>query len=86
MENKDLSEQMTEILNGLTDEQKEKVKACKDTNELVAKLGEMGVALPDELLDAAAGGAGDTLFETLLASELGIHLSVPEPSLPVDPY
>ncbi len=60
MENKNLSEQMAEILNSLTDEQKEKVKACKDVSELTALLGEMGIALPDELLDAAAGGLGQT--------------------------
>lgn len=47
---------MAAILESLTDAQKEQVKACKDTNELIAKLSEMGVALPDELLDAAVGG------------------------------
>ena len=46
---------MAAILESLTDAQKEQVKACKDTNELIAKLSEMGVALPDELLDAAVG-------------------------------
>ena len=56
MENEKLSEQMTKVLNGLTDEQKEKAKACKDMNELTALLGQMGVELPDELLDAVAGG------------------------------
>lgn len=56
MENKTMREQMAEILEGLTDEQKEKVRACKDLNELPALLGEMGIALPDELLDSVAGG------------------------------
>ena len=56
MENKDLSEQMAEILSGLTDEQKEKAMACKTAGELAACLGELGVALPDELLDEVAGG------------------------------
>ncbi len=45
-----------ELLEGLTDEQKEKAKACRDGKELIALLGEMGVALPDEALDAVAGG------------------------------
>ena len=45
-----------ELLKGLTDEQKEKVKACKDGKELTTLLGEMGFALPDEALDAVAGG------------------------------
>lgn len=49
MENRNLSEQMAEVLNGLTDEQKEKAMACKTA-------GELGVALPDELLDEVAGG------------------------------
>ncbi len=31
-------------------------KACRDGKELIALLGEMGVALPDEALDAVAGG------------------------------
>lgn len=44
------------VYDSLTEEQKEKAKACKDTDELITKLGEMGVALPDELLDAVAGG------------------------------
>ena len=57
MENKNLSEQMAKVLSGLTDEQKEKVKACKGLDEIAACLGELGVALPDELLDKVAGGA-----------------------------
>ena len=56
MENKDFSEQMIEILNGLTDEQREKVKACKDMNELSVCLSEMGAELPNEALDEVAGG------------------------------
>ncbi len=38
---------MKEILNGLTDEQKEKAKAYVTMDELTACLGELGVALPD---------------------------------------
>ena len=56
MENKSLSERMAQILNGLSEEQKEKVRACKDPKELVALLSDMGVELPDELLDGVAGG------------------------------
>ena len=53
-----------ELLKGLTDEQKEKVKACRDGKELIALLGEMGVVLPDEALDAVAGGTEqDWLFK-----------------------
>ena len=55
-----MKELMANLLNSLTDEQKEKAKACKNVGELTALLGEMGIALPDELLDAAAGGLGQT--------------------------
>ena len=60
-ENGNLNERMAEILNGLTDEQKEKAKACKTPKELIALLGEMGVAQPDELLEAISGGWGDVV-------------------------
>ena len=59
-ENKSIDPKLADALKGiydsLTDEQKEKAKACKDMNELTALLGQMGVELPDELLDAVAGG------------------------------
>ncbi len=57
MENKNLREQMSELLNGLDDEQKEKAMACKTTEELTAFLGELGIAVTDEALDAVAGGS-----------------------------
>lgn len=56
MEDKKLNDLLRDIWDSLTDEQKEKAKACKDVNELTKCLSEMGVELPDELLDAAAGG------------------------------
>ncbi len=43
--------------NELTDEQKAKLKSCKDTDELMSALGTMGIELTDEQLDAVAGGA-----------------------------
>ncbi len=58
-ENKNASE-LNKALEGLweslTDEQKEKAKACKSMDELTALAGQMGVELPDELLDSVAGG------------------------------
>ena len=45
-----------ELYDTLTDEQKEKVKACKTPEELMALMGETGAELPDELLDEVAGG------------------------------
>lgn len=58
MENKNILEQMEQILSGLTEEQKEKAKACKSGKELLALLSAEGVILPDEALDAVAGGVG----------------------------
>ena len=58
-ENKRANE-LNEVLKGmwdsLTDEQKEKAKACKSMDELTVLAGQMGVELPDEVLDAVAGG------------------------------
>ena len=56
MENKNLNEVLKGIYDSLTDEQKEKVKACKTMDELVKLAGEEGIELPDEVLDAVAGG------------------------------
>ena len=59
-ENKKIDPKVLESLDGiyasLTDEQKEKAKGCKTVGELTSLLGELGIALPDELLDNVAGG------------------------------
>ena len=44
------------IRDSLTDEQKGKAKACRSMDELASLAGKEGMELPDELLDAAAGG------------------------------
>lgn len=49
-----------EVLDGLTDEQKKAIHSCTSIDELTKTLGEMGVALPDEIVDDVAGG--DDLF------------------------
>ncbi len=58
-ENKNVNE-LNEALKGmwdsLTEEQKEKAKQCKSTDELTVLAGQIGVELPDEMLDAIAGG------------------------------
>ena len=56
MEEKNLQQAMAAILDSLTDEQKEKARACKTFEELITLLGEMNVSLPDELMDEVAGG------------------------------
>lgn len=44
------------IYDSLTDEQKAKAKACKSMEELTVLAGKEGIELPDEMLDAVAGG------------------------------
>ena len=55
-----MEEKIREALKGicenLTDEQKEKAKACKNADEFIKLAGEWGMELPDEVLDAVAGG------------------------------
>lgn len=56
MEEKKFNEILEKVLAGLTDEQKAKAAECKNEGELCELLEKIGVALPDELLDSAAGG------------------------------
>ena len=55
-----MDEKMKKLIEGiyesLTDEQKEKAKACKTMDELMAFMDQEGLELPDEMLDAVAGG------------------------------
>ena len=57
MDNEKLNELLVNVWDSLTDEQKEKAKECKTADELLKLAGEEGIELPDEVLDAAAGGA-----------------------------
>ena len=57
MDNEKLNEMIKGVWESLTDEQKEKAKACKSPDELIKLAGEEGIELPDELLDTVAGGA-----------------------------
>ena len=45
-----------ELLKGLTEEQIIKVKACKNSDELLALAKEEGIELTDEQLNAISGG------------------------------
>ena len=56
MAEKDMKDILKELWGSLTDEQKEKAKACKTSDELLKLAGEEGIELPDEVLDAVAGG------------------------------
>jgi len=57
MEEKKLNDALAGVWDSLTEEQKEKARACKSYEELVALAGAEGIELPDEILDAIAGGA-----------------------------
>lgn len=56
MENNKLTEALERVIASLTDEQKEKAKACETLDQLTSLLGELGVELPDEFLDDVGGG------------------------------
>ena len=45
-----------ELLNGLTKEQIDKIKACKNQEEMLALAKQEGVELTDEQLEAVSGG------------------------------
>ena len=51
-----VKEALENISEKLTDEQKEKVNACENADELMKLLGEWDIELPDELVDQIAGG------------------------------
>ena len=57
MDNEKLNEMLKNVWDSLTDEQKAKAKECKTADELLKFAGEEGIELPDEVLDAVAGGA-----------------------------
>lgn len=59
------------IYDSLTDEQKERAKACKTTDELVKLAGEEGIELSDEMIEAAAGGVQAGFFTSGGSKEFG---------------
>ncbi len=56
MSEKELEKLLEGYVDSLPDGQKEKAKACKTIDELIALIKDTGMELPDALLDAAAGG------------------------------
>ncbi len=79
-----MDEKMKEAFKGiydnLTDEQKEKAKACKTMDELMTLAGEWGVELPDEVLDAVAGGVG-IVWETVELEPIEQSKPTPPPAI-----
>ena len=59
-----------ELLNGLTKEQIEKVKACKNQEELLALAKKEGVELTNEQLEVISGGGACSV-----ASDIGDFLN-----------
>lgn len=55
-----LNEAVHSMWDSLTDEQKAKAKDCKTLDEFLALAGKAGTSLPDELLEAVAGGIPPT--------------------------
>lgn len=51
-----LDEALKGIWDSLSEEQKAKAKACENLEELKKLAGKEGIELPDELLEAVAGG------------------------------
>ena len=47
----------SELLKGLTDEQIQKLKGCKGTEEILRAAKEEGIELTDEQLEAVSGGS-----------------------------
>lgn len=45
-----------DMYNNLTEEQKKKVKACKDQKELLRVMSEESIELTDEQMEAISGG------------------------------
>lgn len=55
-----------ELLKGLTEEQKAKVKSCKNSDELLKLAKEEGIELTSEQLEAVSGGACTTTKPVVL--------------------
>ncbi len=56
MENEKLNATLEELWDSLTDEQKEKARACKTVEELAELAGEEKIELPDDILEAVSFG------------------------------
>ena len=63
MESAKMAEMLNGIIDSLTEEQKEKYKACKTTEEILELAAREGVELPDEAMDEIAGGGCGTTYE-----------------------
>ena len=76
--NEKLNETLKGIYDSLTEEQKEKAKACKTMDDFLKFAGEENINLPDELLEAVSGGVQAGLITIGGSGEFG-------PQKPDDP-
>jgi len=53
-----MNEETSAFMESLSPELREKAAKCTNTNEILALAREEKIALPDEVLEAVAGGAG----------------------------
>ena len=67
MENLNIEEYIRE----LPPELQEKAKACKSADELLALAGEKKIPLPDEALEAVAGGEDVNIYQNIYQKEEG---------------
>ena len=56
MDDKRLFEMMKSVLDSLSDEQKKKIRPCKNAEEIRSLVADVLSEVPDEALDAVAGG------------------------------
>ena len=68
-----------ELLKGLSEEQIEKARACKNQEELLAAAKEEGLELTDEQLEAIAGGGACN------AGGGGVSITINRPDAPSGP-
>ena len=52
------TEKIKELYDSLPDALKEKAMACRTAEEFIKFASDAGISLPDEFLDAVAGGMG----------------------------
>ena len=62
-----------ELLNGLSEEQIAKVKACKNQEEIIAFAKQEGIELTDEQLEAVSGGGCSTQTSPVPCDKCGCN-------------
>ena len=66
MDDQKMKEAMKDIIDKLSDGQKEKAMACENMDEFMKLADEWGLELPDELVTGVAGGGAKLMNDDLL--------------------